>query len=270
MPTLRISDADAIAYDDAGQGPVIVLVHGSPGTSRAWQPVAERLAARFRVIAPNLPGYGATTRPAGEGPGDSSYAAGLIEALIAEVGPPAVLAGHSYGGVVALMTALRGRVKPRALALFEPVAVPVLAAVGETAAFAAAQALFDGYCAAVDGGDPEAVRIMVDYWFGAGALDLMPRPMREFLIAHTEHNVRDVRATFRDPYSLPSLRGLMMPVLCVHGSRSPAMMVKIVEAIASHTPRGIIKKIEKANHAMTTTHAEAVATLIAELADGSA
>ena len=47
------------------------------------------------------------------------------------------------------------------------------------------------------------------------------------------------------------------------------MMVKIVEAIASHAPRGIIKTLEKANHAMTTTHAEAVAALIAELADGS-
>jgi pimeloyl-ACP methyl ester carboxylesterase len=270
MPTLRISDSDAIAYDEAGQGPVIVLVHGSPGTSRAWQPVAERLAARFRVIAPNLPGYGATTRPAGEGPGDSSYAAGLIEALIAEVGPPAVLAGHSYGGAVALVTALRGRVKPRALALFEPVAIPVLAAVGEREAFAAARTLFEGYCAAFERGDPGAVQIMVDYWFGAGALDQMPAPMREFLVAHTGDNVRDVRATFRDPYSLPSLRGLMMPVLCVLGARSPAMMGKIVEAIASHVPRGIIRKIEKANHAMTTTHAEAVATLIAELADGGA
>jgi pimeloyl-ACP methyl ester carboxylesterase len=270
MPTLRISDADAVAYDEAGRGPVIVLVHGSPGTSRAWQPVAERLAARFRVIAPNLPGYGATTRPAGESPGDSSYAAGLIEALIAQVGPPAVLAGHSYGGAVALVTALRGRVEPRALALFEPVAVPVLAAVGEAEAFAAARALFEGYCAAWEGGDREAARIMVDYWFGAGALDQMPAPVREFLIAHTGHNVRDVRATFRDAYSVPALRGLTMPVLCVHGSRSSAMMVKIVEAIASHAPRGIIKKLEKANHAMTTTHAEAVAALITELADGSA
>jgi len=269
MPTLRISDADAIAYDDAGQGPVIVLVHGSPGTSRAWQPVTERLAARFRVISPNLPGYAGTTRPAGQGPGDSSYAAGLIEALIAQVGPPAVLAGHSYGGAVALVTALRGRVAARALALFEPVAIPVLAAVGEAEAFAAARTLFEGYCEAFERGDPGAVRIMVDYWFGPGALDQMPPPMREFLVAHTGHNVRDVRATFRDPYSLPSLRALTMPVLCVLGSRSPAMMGKIVEAIASHAPRGIIKKLEKANHAMTTTHAEAVAALISELADGS-
>lgn len=171
MPTLRISDADVIAYDDAGQGPVIVLVHGSPGTSRAWQPVAERLAPRFRVISPNLPGYGGTTRAADGGPGDSSYAAGLIEALVAEVGAPVVLAGHSYGGAVALQTALRVRVEMRALALFEPVAIPVLAAVGDTEAFAVAQALFEGYCAAFERGDPGVVRIMVDYWFGAGALD---------------------------------------------------------------------------------------------------
>ena len=269
MPTLRISDAAVVAYDDAGQGPLIVLVHGSPGTSRAWQPVAERLATRFRVITPNLPGYGGTTPRPGDGPGDSSYAAGLIEALTAEVGPPVVLGGHSYGGAVALITTLRGRVTPRALALFEPVAVPVLAAVGDAEAFAAAQALFEGYCTAFEGGDPEAARIMVDYWFGAGALDQMPAPIREYLIAHTGHNVGDVRATLRDPYSVAALRGLSMPVLCVHGSRSVAMMVKIVEAIASHAPRGIIRKLEKANHAMTTTHPDAVAALIAELADGS-
>jgi hypothetical protein len=47
------------------------------------------------------------------------------------------------------------------------------------------------------------------------------------------------------------------------------MMGKIVEAIASNAPRGIIKRLEKANHAMITTHAAAVAALIAELADRS-
>ena len=175
-----------------------------------------------------------------------------------------VLGGHSYGGAVALITALRGRVTPRALALFEPVAVPVLAAVGDAEAFAAAQALFEGYCAAFEGGDPEAARIMVDYWFGAGALDQMPAPIREYLIAHTGHNVGDVRATFATRTRWRRCAACPMPVLCVHGSRSVAMMVKIVEAIASHAPRGIIRKLEKANHAMTTTHPDAVAALIAD------
>lgn len=270
MPTLAVGARDVIGYDDAGRGPVVMLIHGSPGTSRAWQPVGERLAARFRVVAPNLPGYGATTCPPEGSAGDSAYAAGLIEALIAEVGAPAVLAGHSYGGVVALMTALRGMARPAALALFEPVAVPLLAAVGESEAFASTQALFADYRGAFEAGDPLAARRMVEYWFGAGAFERMPAPTREFLAAHTGHNVRDVAATFRDPYSVEGLRGLAMPVLVAYGSRSPEVMVKIVEAIAAHAPRAWLERVDGATHALTSTHVEAVAALIADLADRGA
>jgi pimeloyl-ACP methyl ester carboxylesterase len=136
-----------------------------------------------------------------------------------------------------------------------------------TEGFAASRALFEGYCAAFDGGDREAARIMADYWFGKGAFARMPPPVREFLVGHTAENVRDVRATFRDAYPPAALRALPMPVLCAYGARSPAVMVRIVEAIAGLVPRGIIKKIENANHAMTTTHAPAVAALIADLAE---
>src|SRR5438445_562545 len=55
MPTLPVGERDSIAYEDTGRGPLVVLIHGSPGSGRAWQPVTERLAPRFRVIAPNLP-----------------------------------------------------------------------------------------------------------------------------------------------------------------------------------------------------------------------
>jgi magnesium chelatase accessory protein len=270
MPTLEVGPRDVIAYDDTGGGPLVLLVHGSPGTSRAWQPVGERLASRFRVVAPNLPGYGGTTRTPGDVAGDSSYAAGLIEALVAEVGTPAVLAGHSYGGEVALVTALRGKVKPGALALFEPVAVPVLAAAGEAEAFAATRALLDDYLGAFEAGDPLAIRKMVDFWFGGGTFDRMPVPTREFLMAHTAYNIQDVRATFRDAYSVETLGRLTPPVLVVYGSRSPEVMVKIVRAIAAHVPRGRLERLEKADHAMTSTHPDAVAALIAGLADGSA
>jgi pimeloyl-ACP methyl ester carboxylesterase len=271
MPILKLGARDVVAYDDTGQGPLVVLIHGSPGTSRAWQPVAELLASRFRVVAPSLPGYGGTTAPPDDNRGDNSYAAELIEALVAEMGRPAVLAGYSYGGVVALRTALRGKVRPAALALFEPVAVPVLAAVGETAAFAASHAVFEDYGASFDAGDRLAVRKMIDYWFGPAMFDRMPAPVREYLINNTGSNVRDVRATFRDPaYSVDGLRGLPMPVLAVYGSRSPEIMVQIVRAIVSHVPRGTLERLEGANHAMINTHVDALAASIAELADRSA
>src|SRR5262249_9490178 len=161
------------------------------GTSKAWQGVGERLSARFRVIAPNLPGYGDTPREASPGQGDIARAAELIEAMLARIGPPLVIAGHSYGGVLALRVALRRVARPRALALVEPVAVRVLEAVGDLEAFAGVRTFFDDYTSRVDAGDLEAVRTMVDYWFGADAFERLPEPARTFLVRHARENVRD-------------------------------------------------------------------------------
>jgi len=109
---------------------------------------------------------------------------------------------------------------------------------------------------------------MIDYWFGPATFDAMPGPVREYLITNTGANVRDVRATFRDPaLSLDALRGLAIPVLAVYGSRSPWIMEQIVGAIVSHVPRGALERLEGANHAMISTHVDALASLIAGLAD---
>lgn len=270
MPTLPVGERDSIAYEDTGRGPLVVLIHGSPGSGRAWQPVTERLAPRFRVIAPNLPGYGATTRRPPGLPPDNGHAARLIEALLDGMEPPAVLAGHSYGGVLALLLARRGTVKPGALALFEPVAMPLLAAVGEAEAFASTEAFFARYRAAHEAGDRLAVRAMIDYWFGAGAFDGMPEPAREYLVSYTSNNIDDVTATFRDVYPAEALRRLTVPTLVAYGGRSPEIMVKIVEALAANIPKARLERIDSATHALTSTHAEQVATMIAALADRSA
>jgi len=60
-----------------------------------------------------------------------------------------------------------------------------------------------------------------------------------------------------------------MPVLVVRGSRSPSMTAKICERIAAHVAEGLLVTLDEATHAMTATHAEAVAGLIADLADRS-
>ena len=264
---VSLGDGRSLAYDAYGSGPVVMLLHGSPGTARAWQRVAERLAPRFRVIAPNLPGYGGSTPvPPAERAGNA-YAAGAIAALAAEVGAPLVLAGHSYGGVVALQATLHATVRPGALALFEPVAVPVLGALGDAEAHAGAKTVFGDYVARVEAGDAAAVRTMVEYWFGPGAYEQMPAPMRAVLVEQAGNNARDVAATFRDSYTLQGLRGLAMPVLLVLGDRSPGLMAKICEGIAATVPQGSLVRLAKANHALTTTHADAVADLIAGLAD---
>ncbi len=112
MQALKVTDSQVVTYDEYGAGPGMLLVHGSPGTSSTWQAVGKRLSDRFRIVAPNLPGYGGTTPEAPEAQPSVSHAAALIEAVIRETGTPDVLAGHSYGGAVALVVArtLRARV----------------------------------------------------------------------------------------------------------------------------------------------------------------
>lgn len=266
MPELRCRDGRVVSYEDYGSGPLVVLLHGSPGTARVWSRVGEQLAGRFRVVAPNLPGYGTTTAQPGGEP-DVSYAADLIEELLAALGPPRVLAAHSYGGVVTLAVALRGRAQLRALALFEPVPIPVLAAVGERDAFAAAQRVFDDYIASFEAGDGQAIRKMVDFWFGAGAFARLPEAPRNYLVEHTADNVRDVRAMFRTRYSQAALRALATPVTVVYGGASPDANERIAAAVASSVAHGKLIRLDGATHALTTTHADAVAELIAELGE---
>jgi 3-oxoadipate enol-lactonase len=49
-----------LAFDDVGAGPCVVLIHGHPFDRSLWRPQVEVLATRFRVVAPDLRGFGAS------------------------------------------------------------------------------------------------------------------------------------------------------------------------------------------------------------------
>ena len=51
-----------LSLREGGEGPAVVLLHRSTGTL-GWDTLEEKLAERFRVITPDLPGYGASERP---------------------------------------------------------------------------------------------------------------------------------------------------------------------------------------------------------------
>lgn len=258
-----------MSFEDYGSGPIALLIHGSPGNGKAWQRVGERLAARYRVIAPDLPGHGPTTPPPPDVAPDPAYAAALIEDLVRATGRPAVVAGHSYGGVVAFTLALRARVPLEALVLLEPVAVPMLLTAGDSEVYRESNAFFEGYVAGVEGGDPQGVRGMVDYWFGPGTFARMPDPLREYMVKGAVANIRDIRATLAQRYAPEALRALTVPVTTVFGGKSPDVTRRIAEAIASHVGHGAVVKLAAANHALITTHPAEVAELI-ETAAGAA
>lgn len=96
----RILDRRVFVRDTGGPGVPIVIVHGFPGSSHDWAGVIPLLAARRRVIAFDLPGYGASDKTPG-----ASYSlfrqADVVEALLAGLGVErCVIVAHDMGDTV--------------------------------------------------------------------------------------------------------------------------------------------------------------------------
>src|SRR5829696_8869049 len=90
-----------MSYRTAGEGPVVVLIHGITGTSEQWNDVFPLLAERYTVVAPDLLGHGRSAKPRGDY-SLGAYASGLRDLLsILDIGRVTVV-GHSLGGGVAM------------------------------------------------------------------------------------------------------------------------------------------------------------------------
>lgn len=117
-------------YGSASARTVLVLVHGFRGEHHGLEPVVARLlagGADVRVIAPDLPGFGASPPMTAHAHDVEGYAAWLGEFLDAlGVRGGAVVLGHSFGSIVAA-AAVAGGLPTPLLVLVNPIAAPALA-----------------------------------------------------------------------------------------------------------------------------------------------
>ena len=90
-----------LAHDERGSGPAIVLIHGHPFSRRMWGGQLDALSDRFRVVAPDLPGYGESP-PRGETITPRGLAAAVVELMDALGVERATVIGLSLGGLVAM------------------------------------------------------------------------------------------------------------------------------------------------------------------------
>ena len=88
-------------YYVGGEGEPLLLLHGLAGSTGNWVELLPDLLKRYRVLAVDLPGHAGSGRlPRGASTAD--FAAVAAAVLEAEAPGPALVAGHSFGGLVAL------------------------------------------------------------------------------------------------------------------------------------------------------------------------
>jgi pimeloyl-ACP methyl ester carboxylesterase len=97
-------DGDRVVYRAAGEGPLLLLVHGMAGSSETWRHVMPALAERFTVLAPDLLGQGQSDKPRGEY-SLGAHANMLRDVLDALGHERATVVGQSLGGGVAMQFA---------------------------------------------------------------------------------------------------------------------------------------------------------------------
>lgn len=98
--SVQVGDTNWV-YFEGGQGPTMLLLHGFNASKEVWLKQAELLTPHFHVIAPDLPGWGESSRVDGASYNIDAQAARLQAFVEALHLPRFLLVGHSMGGAIA-------------------------------------------------------------------------------------------------------------------------------------------------------------------------
>ena len=250
------------------EAPVLLLLHGTGAATHSWAGLAPRLAERFRVVAPDLPGHGFTD-PLPAGRLSLPGMAAAIRDLLAQIGAaPVLVVGHSAGAAILARLCLDG-LNPRLLVALNGALTPFPGL---------ASVLFPGLARALFL-NPITPRVFA--WTA-------DRPAVERLIRGTGSRL-DARALdlyrrlFRCPghvagalgmmanWDLASLDraigGLRVPVLLVVGGDDKAIAPETAFALADRLPNARVSLLRNLGHLAHEEAPERVAALILEAAE---
>jgi len=215
-----------LRFDELGAGAAVVLIHGHPFERSMWAPQLEPLSRRFRVIAPDLRGYGES--PVTPGTVTMDELAGDVAALLdsLEIETAAVV-GLSMGGLVAMELALARPQRWWALGLIATTAAPLTAGERDDRRAMAARLEAEGMEAAVE--------VMGPRLFGptppTGAVAQIESMMRR---TNPAGAAAALRGRAERPDYRPGLGRLGMPVLVCTGSEDAYSTAEITsELVAS-------------------------------------
>jgi pimeloyl-ACP methyl ester carboxylesterase len=259
-----ISDVGGrIDYDECGAGPTIVLVPGSCSTGAAWRPVIADLNGQFRCVTTSLLGYGGTDERRTTSDPSICHEAEALESVIRKAAGPVHLVGHSFGGLVALVVALRRQVPLASLVIAEAPAMEILRA-DESQHYGIFREMTEAYFTDFSNGNVGAIAAMIDFYGGMGTFASWPPRVRAYAEQMTPVNILDWASAYGFPLEAASLAAVRIPTLILRGSASHPAMQR-ANALLSEQIRGaVLVTIEAAAHFMIATHASEVAHLIAQ------
>jgi len=256
VPVVEVNGA-RLWYDEAGQGAVVLLLHGGLGDSELWEPELPALSARFRTLRTDLRFYGRSAGPAAPF-SPVADVVGVLDELGIE---RAALVGLSYGGRLAIDVALERPDRVWAVA-----AVATGLSGRESAPYTVAQE--EAYEAAVAAGDlAAAAEVDFEVWAPLGADDRI----RRLWHATPEANPLPPGVEPRPPArpAAEHLAELAVPTLVVTVRHDPPGLREIGPLVAAEAPSARHVEVDS-DHYLTLREPELVSKLLVDFLTANA
>ncbi len=239
----------------------VLLIHSGGFTSRQWRRLAELLAPEYRVLAPDLLGYGAS----GPWPdGKPFHFREDLDLLLSLIHEPVHLVGHSYGGFLAQQLALARPDLARSIAAIDPLAFGILDEIEDADARAGLTTVKRTWDPDASGVDEAWLTAFVDWWNGAGAWTRLPEETRAAFRGVGWKVFQEVMTLAADQTSRETYATIAVPALILGGARSPLTERRVVEKLGASLPLGRAQLLPEVGHMGPITHAAIVNAAIAE------
>jgi pimeloyl-ACP methyl ester carboxylesterase len=217
-----------------------------------------------RSVTTSLLGYGGTAERRTLRDADISREAEVLEAVVRRAASPVHLVGHSFGGAAAIAVALRRRVPLLSLVIIEAPVPELLRHAGEHRHYRALREMTDVYFDAFRAGETAAIKLMIDFYGGAGTFAAWPDRVRRYAIDTTPVNILDWASAYDFQLTPGCLANIDVPALVLRGGASHPAMRRASELLSQCMANASLATIAGAAHFMISTHAEEVARAIAQ------
>jgi pimeloyl-ACP methyl ester carboxylesterase len=249
----------ALAYDEHGDGPAIVLVHGTGSARTVWRETVEALGAAAHTIAYDRRAYGDSGAPEPYGGTTVGEQADDLAELIDSLGAaPALLCGHELGALACLdLIARRPRLVSRAV-LIEPSALWLTPAgtdaVGQVREAVASAAREDGAAG--------AVRAYLEAAGGPDVTELLGPERTEAALADPRAFAADLAAAASWAATRREIRAIEAPITLITGTRSPQVRQDATRALAELLPNARVAELDSGHFAQLERPEEVAAACL--------
>ncbi|SOF01124.1 Pimeloyl-ACP methyl ester carboxylesterase [Burkholderia sp. OK233] len=242
-------------YVEAGEGELLLFVHGSLCDYRYWQPQLAGLSKQYRCLTVSLTHYWPVTDTEPDQPFSWSEHADDVAEFIDRFGAgPAHVVGHSRGGCVAFYFARRHPQYVRTLTLADPGGPLQIAGRPPASLPETVNALRAKAAQLIETGEVEAgLQLFVDSVSRPGFWAMSTPSFRKM----ATDNAHTLARQFRDPlpaYVPEQAVEVRCPVLLIDGEKSPDMFRRTATALQTWLPDARRETVRGASHGMNLAH----------------